>query len=300
MSLYAVLGDTELEVIQWLDGFEGRFGASWAEQGLIGRKGLLQHTGFAPDELRIDVLLHSMWCDPGVELACLKDRLDAAEPLAFVLGTGEYRGTFVLTDIETTTRQTDGHGALIAIEARITLRECVGDPAEPHPPGVILPGWQAPVAGGVDVVDVPLATAFAESPVGVAAGAVSAALSAMAGAGVAAERLSGLVAAAQINASDAMAMAGSIGGALRAAGQALADAPLASVGRLMETAATAARSAHGLDRAAAALEGAAVADVLPRAQWALAEARSALQSMDGVRAALAAVAAEIATRQEVA
>ena len=36
-NIYAVLGETELEIIAWLDGLDMRFAAHYAEQALIGR-----------------------------------------------------------------------------------------------------------------------------------------------------------------------------------------------------------------------------------------------------------------------
>lgn len=147
MSLFAVLNDIEMEVIAWMDGLEWRYAATYAQQDLIGGKGVLQHTGFAPDEASVQAMLHASWCNPATEFARLRDKMLAAEPLAFVLGTGEYRGVFVITDIAATTRQTDGAGALIGIELQISLKEYIGDPATPNPPGVIGEGYRIPLDG---------------------------------------------------------------------------------------------------------------------------------------------------------
>lgn len=300
MSLYAVLGETELEVIQWLDGFEAKFAAEWPEQGLIGRKSLIQHTGFKPDEVHIDVLLHAQWCDPGIELAKLKARLDAAEPMAFVLGTGEYRGVFVLTDIETTTRQTDGAGALMALEARLTLKECVGDPAEPNPPAVLLPGWQAPVANGVDVVDVPIDTVSADSPVGDLAETVSAAVAGESRVAEAAGQAASLASLAQVAPASALALAPSVAASISGAADALPVDALSGVARLADAASAAQAAMSQLKSAAAVLDGAGPADILWRAQSAASGAQYALRALEGGRQALASLAADIAIRSAVA
>ena len=149
-NIYAVLGTTELEVITWLSGLDVRFGARYAEQALIGRKGLLQHTGFAPDEIKMRVLLHAQWCQPAEELARIKRIMDDTEPVAFVLGSGEYRGVFVVADLDVSSVQTDGSGVAIAFEAEISLREYIGDPAMPSPPGVIAQGFRIPMGAGFD------------------------------------------------------------------------------------------------------------------------------------------------------
>lgn len=299
MSLYAVLGDTELEVIQWLDGFEARFGAEWAEQGLITRKSLIQHTGYRPDEVKIDVLLHAQWCDPGAELARLKERLDKAEPMAFVLGTGEYRGIFVVTDIGTTTRQTDGAGALMALEARITLKECIGDPAEPNPPAILLPGWQAPVVDGVDVVDVPVQTVFVESLAGSVADAVSDAIAGMTMVAEVAGQAASLASLAQVSPLSALSMAPSVAMSILGAADALPVEALSGIARLADAAYAAQSAAGMLQSAAGALDGASLSDILWRAQSAASGAQWALSALDGARGTLASMAADIATRAEV-
>jgi phage protein U len=169
MSLYAVLGETELEIITWLDGLSLRYGAQYAEQGLIGRKSLLQYTGHSPDEVRIDARLHASWCNPADEVRRIKERMDNREPLAFVLGTGEYRGVFVITEAEVNTTQTDGAGAAIALELSITLREYIGDPVEPNPPGVITEGYRIPIGvTGADGLDL-MVEAAPPTPGGLAA-----------------------------------------------------------------------------------------------------------------------------------
>jgi hypothetical protein len=80
MSLYAVLNDTELEIITWLDGLTMRYGAEYAEQGLIGRKSLLQYTGHRPDEVRIDARLHAQWCNPAAEVRRINRPLKNPSP----------------------------------------------------------------------------------------------------------------------------------------------------------------------------------------------------------------------------
>ena len=209
-NVYAVLGETELEIIAWLDGLDMRFAANYAEQGLIGRKGLLQHTGFAPDEVKMRVLLHAQWCQPAEELARLKRIMDDTEPVAFVLGSGEYRGVFVIAELSVASTQTDGAGVAIAFEVEATLKEYIGDPASPNPPGVIAKGYRVPVGARVDDVPLrqagPLATlsgaiSQAASAVGQVAGAVSevrslvnvAASSPAAALGLAASRADGLL-----------------------------------------------------------------------------------------------------------
>ena len=59
--------------------------------------------------------------------------------MALVLGNGDYKGWFVLTDVQATSKHTDKAGTLIALEASITLREFVGDKKNPLPPPAVQP-----------------------------------------------------------------------------------------------------------------------------------------------------------------
>ena len=217
-NIYAVLGETELEIIAWLDGLDMRFAAHYAEQALIGRKGLLQHTGFAPDEVKMRVLLHAQWCQPAEELARLKRILDDTEPVAFVLGSGEYRGVFVVTDLDVTSTQTDGAGVAIAFEAEVQLKEYIGDPALPEPPGVIAQGYRIPVGAVEDVAG----TAAIDAPSGPFSGvasAVSQAVSAVGQVAAAVSEVRSLVSLAASNPLAAVSLvAGRAGGLLQAAG----------------------------------------------------------------------------------
>ena len=256
-NVYAVLGETELEIIAWLDGLDMRFAARYAEQALIGRKGLLQHTGFAPDEVKMRVLLHAQWCQPAEELAKLKRIMDDTEPVAFVLGSGEYRGVFVLTDMDVTSTQTDGNGVAIAFEAEMSLVEYIGDPALPEPPGVIAKGYRIPVGAAEEATGD--AAPGASSPLGGIAAVVSEAVSA---AGQVAAAVSEVRSLVSLTAASPMAVssvvAGRVDGLVRAAGA----LPVEALGALSGAAAVASE----VSRLASAFSGARVA-LLESAGW---------------------------------
>lgn len=301
MSLYATLGETELEIITWLDGLSVRYSAEYAEQGLIGRKSLLQYTGHRPDEVRIDARLHASWCNPADEVRRIKERMDNREPLAFVLGTGEYRGVFVITEAEVAATQTDGYGAAIAFELSITLREYVGDPAQPNPPGVITSGYRIPIgATGAGAFDL-MAGAPWSTPGGLAR-AVSQGIAAIAqGARLAADVASLARIAESSPASAALALPGlarrvaDFGAQLPAetfgglAGQAGAVASVTSDAAMVASGLLAARSQW--DAAGAALSSGVGA--LPGALYSVSAATAA---MDGVRGALSRLGAAAAQR----
>lgn len=302
-NIYAVLGETELEIIAWLDGLDMRFSARYAEQALIGRKGLLQHTGFAPDEVKMRVLLHAQWCQPAEELARLKRIMDDTEPVAFVLGSGEYRGVFVLTDLDVTSTQTDGTGVAIAFEAEVQLKEYIGDPALPELPGVIAQGYRIPV-GAVEDVAGAAAVDAPSGPFSGAASAVSQAVSAVGQVAAAVSEVRSLVSLAASNPLAAVSLvAGKAGGLLDAA----AALPAAAFEALSGVAAVAtgvteeaAQVATAFNGARAALEESAgwlqSGDPLAVLSSAADRAGQAVWFADQAGASLAKLAARVAVR----
>lgn len=298
-NIYAVLGETELEIIAWLDGLDMRFAAHYAEQALIGRKGLLQHTGFAPDEVKMRVLLHAQWCQPAEELARLKRILDDTEPVAFVLGSGEYRGVFVVTDLDVTSTQTDGAGVAIAFEAEVQLKEYIGDPALPEPPGVIAQGYRIPVGAVEDVAG----TAAIDAPSGPFSGvasAVSQAVSAVGQVAAAVSEVRSLVSLAASNPLAAVSLvAGRAGGLLQAAG-ALPVAAFEAMAGVAAVATEVVQVATAFNGARAALEESAgwlqSGDPLTVLASAADRAGQAVWFADQAGASLAKLAARVAVR----
>ncbi len=298
-NVYAVLGETELEIIAWLNGLDMRFAANYAEHGLIGRKGLLQHTGFAPDEVKMQVLLHAQWCQPADELARLKRIMDDTEPVAFVLGSGEYRGVFVVTSLEVVSTQTDGAGVAIAFEAEVQLKEYIGDPALPEPPGVISQGYRIPV-GAVEDVAGAAAVDAPKGPFSGVASAVSQAVSAVGQVAAAVSEVRSLVSLAASNPLAAVSLvAGKAGGLLDAAA-ALPAAAFEAMSGVAAVATEAAQVATAFNGARAALEESAgwlqSGDPLAVLASAADRAGQAVWFADQAGASLAKLAARVAVR----
>jgi phage protein U len=155
--MYALLGDIQFDLITYFDGFECTFAADYAEHAMIAGKPRLQYVGQATDEISIQLAFHHMFCEPETELAKLKDALAAHQALALVLGNGDYKGWFVLTQVQCTATQTDTTGTITALEATLSLREYVGDPANPLPPPAVQPDVPPVQAVAAPVVQAPQA-----------------------------------------------------------------------------------------------------------------------------------------------
>ncbi len=138
--MFALLGEIQFDLITYFDGFDSQFDADYAEHALIEGKPRLQWTGDKLDEISIQLSFHAQFCDPELELLRLKSAKEAHQAMALVLGNGDYKGWFVLTQVRASSRQTDQAGTLIALEASITLREFVGDKQNPLPPPAVQPG----------------------------------------------------------------------------------------------------------------------------------------------------------------
>lgn len=295
MSLYATLGDTELEIITWLDGMDFKYAATYAEQGLIGRKSLLQHTGYAPDELSIRATLHAQWCNPATEMAKLKDHLDAARPLSLVMGTGEYRGVFVIKDLALTTRQTDGDGAAIAFEISCTLQEYIGDPAAPNPPGVITEGWditatnEAMAAAATDPIDAILAG----TPIGEVAATVSEAVSAIGNIAAVVQDIAPLAQAAINDPLSALSMITGVSMDLQGAASLLPVDALAAIDGGAQAASSLMEAASEIESAVDAIS----ADPLSGIQSAAGNMSNAMSAIDASRQDIAQLASASVLRQ---
>ena len=158
--MFAILGEVEFDLITYFDGLETRFGAEYAEHALIARKPRLQFVGDKLDEVKIDLVFHSSYCDPEAELVRLRNALASHDALSLVLGNGDYKGRFVISNLTATGRHTDTAGTLLAVEASVDLREFTGDTAQPPAPAVRPAGSapQVPAKGSLVAalpVDVP-------------------------------------------------------------------------------------------------------------------------------------------------
>lgn len=147
--MFAILGNIEFEVLGGITGIEQRGAADWAEHARIQGKPLLQWVGDGLDELTLHMGLHAWLGDPDARLRALRQAKAAHEPLAFVLGSGDYLGVFVITEINSSSRRASALGQTFAATLQVTLREYTGaftrkplrpgllNAATPGAPGVV-------------------------------------------------------------------------------------------------------------------------------------------------------------------
>lgn len=131
--IWAVLGEIEFELTNHPTAQAERGTADYAEHALLQGKPKLQWIGEGLDELTFELALHASLVDPEEQLRKLKTAKAVHDPLPYVLGSGDYRGIYVITALDVTTRKTDGNGRLLSALINITLREYTGKYTKPLP-----------------------------------------------------------------------------------------------------------------------------------------------------------------------
>lgn len=122
---YALLGDVQFELITYFEGLDGKFSSDYAEHARIEGKPRLQFIGDKLDEWTLKLKFHQTYCNPEAELVKLMGAKVIHAPLPFVLATGAYKGSFVITEISMVSTKTDGQGTALAMEVTLTLRESI-------------------------------------------------------------------------------------------------------------------------------------------------------------------------------
>lgn len=305
--MYAVLGEIEFDLITYFDGMEARFGSDYAEHALIGRKPKLQFVGDKLDEIRIDLVFHATYCDPEAELIRLLKAKQSHAALALVLGNGDYKGRFVITDLQATGRHTDRAGSLLAAEAQLSLKEFTGKARQP-----VAPALQGLATALLPTSRVPLAKSFPQATstllkanAGGLGLAVARAKSALATSGGVIRTVQGLRSLAS---RDPLAVIGRLPGVMRDAqgvlpGLGLATDSIKQFEQLTATAGDAGRLAKGLARVKSdlsslpgLLSGADGGNLLGKLSSAGGLTDRTEQELDALAKPLARLAAKAATR----
>lgn len=127
--MFAALGDIQFEVVGSPEAYESDETYDFSQQRVIESKPRLQWVGDGLERLHFDLMWHSSFTNPGVQLALL--RATAAQHLALplVFGNGGFRGLFVIESIKMKSQQLSAGGAPIAIRVALALKEWTADQA---------------------------------------------------------------------------------------------------------------------------------------------------------------------------
>jgi hypothetical protein len=73
--------------------------------------------------IRMEMLLHRSFTEPAAGLLALRGAAETHSALPLIFGNGDFRGYFVITTIDTVSRQLSGNGDILSITVRLALRE---------------------------------------------------------------------------------------------------------------------------------------------------------------------------------
>jgi phage protein U len=138
--MFAILGHIEFTVAGGISAIEHSGAADWAEHPRIQGKPLLEWVGEGLDECHLSIELHPLLGDPEQRLRALRVAKSQHQPLAFVMGNGNYLGPYVITHLSNTIRRATAVGQLMAATVQLSLREYTGAfVRKPHHPGLLDP-----------------------------------------------------------------------------------------------------------------------------------------------------------------
>ncbi|OLS63738.1 phage tail protein [Pseudomonas putida] len=124
--MFAILGDIEFTVAGGIVGMELRSAAEWAEHARIKGKPLLEWIGEGLDETSLSIELRPQLGDPAARWKALRDAKAKHEPLALVLGNGDYLGPQVISELNLVHHRMSPTGQLASATVQLSLREYTG------------------------------------------------------------------------------------------------------------------------------------------------------------------------------
>lgn len=124
--MFAQLGDIKFELITYFNGLTENISYNYAQHERIEGKPVLQFIGKNLQEENIKLNFHRNFCVPENEIKSLIEVADAATPLKFIKGNGDYVGVFVIEEIGKTLEQASAEGDLLSIQVDIRLKEYTG------------------------------------------------------------------------------------------------------------------------------------------------------------------------------
>lgn len=152
--MFALLGDITFQVVGSPESLSDSRRYDYAEHRVIQDRPRLQWLADDLMTIRLEMLLHRSFTDPSASLLVLRQAAAAHMALPLIFGNGDFRGYFVITRIDTLSRQMSGSGDLFEIEVRVGLCESPLDfdpsaPAIPAVPPIAIATLASTAASGV-------------------------------------------------------------------------------------------------------------------------------------------------------
>jgi phage protein U len=129
--MWAQIGPIRIEIISPIEEMGGQHGADFPQIDVLEGKPRLQWMGAALTTYRLNYHLHcGMTRSPQQQFEMLKQMMDDHKAVAFVMGTGKYMGTFVVTQLTDDHKFMSDRGGMIEMSGEITLLEYAFESAE--------------------------------------------------------------------------------------------------------------------------------------------------------------------------
>ena len=137
--MFAILGDIPFQIVGSPESLSDSRKYDYAEHRVIQSQPLLQWLADDLQIIQLEMLLHRSFTVPAANLLVLRQAAQTHAALPLVFGNGDFRGYFVITKIDTVSRQMTGSGALFAITVRLELCESPVqfDPTAPPIPSFV-------------------------------------------------------------------------------------------------------------------------------------------------------------------
>ncbi len=121
--MFALLGDITFQVIGSPETYNDSRRYDYAEHRVIQDRPRLQWLADDLTRIRLELLLHRSFTNPATSLVVMLEAASTHLALPLIFGNGDFRGYFVITQIDTTSRQMSGSGDLFGVSVRLSLCE---------------------------------------------------------------------------------------------------------------------------------------------------------------------------------
>ena len=126
--VWALLGDIQIQLDEAPIRFEASERTRYTRISRIEQKPTLQWLGDELRTLRLEFRFNASWCNPDEQFRRLQEARQTREPMDLIVGGGEFRGYYLIEEIQAQVQQTDGEGNLLWLSVPVTLTETTDRP----------------------------------------------------------------------------------------------------------------------------------------------------------------------------
>lgn len=122
-ALFGLLGDIEFDLSTSPNGFRVSERSKFAEHPKIESTPTLQWTGDELNELNFTFRFAAHWCNPDERVRVLRSARLKHTAMRLVVGNNVFKGSYVIQEVRSEIRRTDGTGKLVWVDVEVNLKE---------------------------------------------------------------------------------------------------------------------------------------------------------------------------------